>query len=365
MKKASPQKSYIALIKEIKSQIQTSRIKASLAVNRELIFLYFKIGKSILGKEIKEGWGTKITERISRDLQKSFPEMKGLSHTNIRYMKRFAELICQQSVGKSGESPICHQAGGKLENVSPDVEIIGVSPFFAIPWRHVVELMDRVETNDQRLWYAEETIRNGWSRSILMHQIKTNLYRRQVSATKSHNFDLTLSKSQSALAEKIFKDEYNFDFIHGANLKEKELEDCLVENVAKFLLELGQGFAFIGKQYQLSVGGQDFYLDLLFYNFELRCFVIVELKAGEFKPEYSGKLAFYLSVVDEKMKSEQDQSSIGIILCTQNNKEISKHSTRYIIRPVGVSEYKISTKISDKKIKKFIPSTEEFRKIKF
>jgi predicted nuclease of restriction endonuclease-like (RecB) superfamily len=180
-----------------------------------------------------------------------------------------------------------------------------------------------VPLEEQRLWYIDQTIKNGWSRSVLTHQIKSDLYRRQVAATKSHNFDLTLPKAQSELVESIFKDEYNFDFIR----KEKELEDCLIENVTKFLLELGRGFAFIGKQYQLVVGGQDFFVDLLFYNFELRCFVIVELKTGEFKPEYSGKLAFYLSVIDEKLKHQQDQSSIGIVLCAKNNKEIIRRAT--------------------------------------
>ena len=362
MKKLSPKKSYITLISELKTQIQAARIKASLAVNRELILLYFKIGKSILEKEIEEGWGTKITERISQDLQKVFPEMKGLSYTNIRYMKRFAEMIHQQAAGKLGYEAICQQVAGKLE-IYQRVGGVSEIPFFEIPWWHNVVLLEQVSANEQRLWHAKQTIVNGWSRSVLTHQIKGDLYRRQVSATKSHNFNLTLPKAQSELVESIFKDEYNFDFIRGSELKEKELEDCLTENVTKFLLELGRGFAFIGKQYQLVVGGQDFFIDLLFYNFELRCFVIVELKTGEFKPEYSGKLAFYLSVIDEKLKHQQDQSSIGIVLCAKNNKEISKHSTRYIIKPLGISEYKTSEKITDKKIKKFIPSAEEFKKL--
>ena len=207
MKKLSPKKSYITLISELKTQIQAARIKASLAVNRELILLYFKIGKSILEKEIEEGWGTKITERISQDLQKVFPEMKGLSYTNIRYMKRFAELICQQVAGKLGYEAICQQVGGVSE-----------IPFFEIPWGHNVALINQVDLGEQRLWYAQQTIANGWSRSVLTHQIKSDLYRRQVSATKSHNFDLTLPKAQSELVESIFKDEYNFDFIRGSEL---------------------------------------------------------------------------------------------------------------------------------------------------
>lgn len=224
--------------------------------------------------------------------------------------------------------------------------------------------MDQVSSNEQRLWYAEQTIQNGWSRNVLMHQIKSNLHSRQTTLNKTHNFDLTLSNPQSDLATDLLKDEYNFEFLRGSNFKEKELEDHLTDNIVKFLLELGKGFAFIGRQYNLQVGGQDFFIDLLFYNIELRCFVVIELKTGEFKPEYAGKLGFYLSVVDEKLKKDQDQSTIGIILCTKNNKEISKHSVRYMTKPIGVSEYKIAEEITDKKIKEIVPSADEIENIK-
>jgi len=250
MKKTSLKKTYISFLFDLKNQIKTSQVKAMLAVNRELILLYFKIGKAILEKEIKEGWGTKITERISRDLRKSFPKMKGLSHSNIRYMKRFAEEICLQSLPAVGGEAICQQ-------VTPNLDSLSLMPFFQIPWWHNVTLLDQVSEQKQRVWYADQTIVNGWSRSILIKQIKSNLYRRQVSANKSHNFDLTLPKAQSELVESLFKDQYNFDFLRG-DLSEKELEDSLVENVTKFLLELGRGFSFVGKQYQLAVGGKDF-----------------------------------------------------------------------------------------------------------
>jgi predicted nuclease of restriction endonuclease-like (RecB) superfamily len=354
MKKLSSLKSYTKLISEIKTQIQTTRSKAALAVNRELILLYFRIGNLILEKQKAEGWGSKIVERISQDLRDEFPDMKGLSTTNLFYMRKFAETyresICQQL---DGEIKILHQAGGEFD----------LSNIFNIPWRHHTSLMDMVSSDEQRFWYIEQTIKNNWSRNILIHQIKSDLYRRQVSATKSHNFHLTLPKAQSKLVESIFKDEYNFDFIYGSDLKEKNLEEFLVENVTKFLLELGRGFAFIGKQYQVSVGGQDFFIDLLFYNFELRCFVVIELKTGEFKPEYVGKMSFYLSVIDEKLKNPEDKGAIGIILCSKNNKEITKHATRYVIKPLGVSEYKTTQKITDKNLRKFIPSAEELQKI--
>jgi predicted nuclease of restriction endonuclease-like (RecB) superfamily len=333
--------SYVQFIANLKNQIQIARVKAHLAVNRELVLLYFKIGKEILRMQEIEGWGSKIIEKVSQDLRQEFPDMTGLSRANLFYMRRFAEDI------------IVPQLVGQLE-----------LPFFDIPWGHSIVLMDQVSLNQQRLWYAKETIKNGWSRNVLMHQIKSDLYKRQVADTKTHNFDLTLSGPQGDLAAELLKDQYSFEFLSNSSFKEKELEDHLVENIVKFLLELGKGYAFIGKQYHLEVSGQDFYLDLLFYNLELRCFVVIELKTGEFKPEYAGKLGFYLSVIDEQLKKSIDQNTIGIILCTKNNKEISKHSMRYMMKPIGVSEYKIATTITDKKIKAIIPSAAEIENIR-
>lgn len=342
-------KSYIKFIDELKAQINAARVRASLSVNRELILLYYKIGQLILQKQNEEGWGSKIIEKVSQDLRKSFPEMKGLSITNLSSMKRFADIYGSEVK----QLEFIHQAGGELAE----------SPIFNIPWRHHVEIMEQVSDLNERTWYIRETIRNGWSRNVLMHQIKSNLYKRQASIEKTHNFDLTLPNPQSDLAADLLKDEYNFEFLRGSNFKERELEEHLIDNITKFLLELGKGFAFIGKQYHLEVGGQDFYIDLLFYNVELSCFVVIELKTGEFKPEYAGKLGFYLSVVDEKMKKKHDQSTIGIILCTKNNKEISKHSVRFMTKPIGVSEYKIAEEITDKKIKEVVPSADEIENI--
>jgi predicted nuclease of restriction endonuclease-like (RecB) superfamily len=350
------EKSYVHFLSDLKNEIKTARVKAALAVNRELVLLYFKIGKSILEKQKEEGWGSKIIERISRDLREEFPEMTGLSTTNLFYMRRFAEILLQ--IVEEFEGGLILQAPlGELQKHSL------ISSFFSVTWYHNIALMDQVSENKKRLWYASQTIENGWSRNVLIHQIKSDLYRRQVSADKSHNFHLTLPKDESDLVSDLFKDEYNFDFLRGGNFSEKEIENHLTENIVKFLLELGKGFTFAGKQYHLEVGGQDFYVDLLFYNFELRRFIVIELKAGEFKPEYAGKLGFYLSVIDEKLKREHDRDSIGIILCTKNNKEISKHSTRYMMKPVGVSEYKIAEKILDKELKKILPSAEELEKI--
>ena len=337
-------KSYLNFINELKSQIAAARVKAHLAVNRELVLLYFRIGQTILKKQAEEGWGSKIIERVSRDLRKEFPEMKGLSRTNIQYMQRFAKVVLE----------IYPQAVGKLEELS----------FFNIPWGHNRELVDSIDDHNQHIWYAAQIVKNGWSRNVLMHQIKSNLYKRQVTVEKTHNFDLTLPNPQSDLAADLLKDEYNFDFLRGLEFKERELEGHLIDNITKFLLELGKGFAFIGKQYHLEVGGQDFYIDLLFYNIELSCFVVIELKTGEFKPEYEGKMGFYLSVIDEKLKKKHEQNTIGIILCTKNNKEVSKHSVRYMMKPIGISEYKIVEEIADKKIREIVPSADRIENIK-
>ncbi len=337
-------KTYAAFITDLKKQIKSAQIKAHLAVNREMILLYFRIGLAILKKQEEEGWGSKITQRISNDLSAEFPDMTGLSSSNVRYMQRFAKFCIT----------ICPQPAGKLEEL----------PFFNIPWGHNREIIDSVKDDKQSLWYAKETLKNGWSRNVLMHQIKSNLYKRQTTLEKTHNFNLTLPNPQSDLATELLKDEYNFEFLRASDLKERQLEDHLIDNIVKFLLELGKGFAFIGKQYHLEVGGQDFYIDLLFYNVELSCFVAIELKTGEFKPEYAGKLGFYLSVIDEKLKKKHDQNTIGIILCTKNNKEISKHSVRYMMKPIGISEYKIAEEIIDKKIKAIVPSADEIENIR-
>jgi predicted nuclease of restriction endonuclease-like (RecB) superfamily len=232
-------KSYLQFINELKDQIKTARVKAHLAVNRELVLLYFRIGQSILKKQEEEGWRSKVIDRISQDLRSEFSEMRGLSVTNLDYMRRFAAFLISQ------------QPAGELESL----------PFFQIPWGHNLVLLDQVSEEKHRLWYASQTIGNAWSRNVLTHQIKSNLHSRQTTLNKTHNFDLTLPNPQSDLATDLLKDEYNFEFLRGSDFKEKELEDHLTENIVKFLLELGKGFAFIGRQYNVQVGGQDPFID--------------------------------------------------------------------------------------------------------
>jgi predicted nuclease of restriction endonuclease-like (RecB) superfamily len=279
---------YAEFLREIKERIRSTQVRAALNVNRELVLLYWQLGREILTRQQKDGWGAKVIERLSRDLRAAFPEMKGLSRTNLLYMQAFAraypdEAIVQQLVGQ-------------------------------IPWGHNVRILDALDDPIRREWYIRQTIQNGWSRNVLVHQIESRLFERQGKAVT--NFTQTLPAPQSELAQQVLKDPYNFDFLSlDKEAHERDLERGLVEQIRAFLLELGVGFAFVGSQYHLEVGGQDFYIDLLFYHLQLRCFVVIDLKATPFQPEYAGKMNFYLSAVDDLLRHPTDQPSIGVILC--------------------------------------------------
>ena len=332
---------YINTLEDIKQRIKTAQIKAHLSVNREMLILYWQIGNTILDRQEQEGWGTKITRKLSEDLRKAFPNMKGFSYTNLRYMQRFADtypdlLICQAPLGK----------------FEKDQEIFYsncANIILNITWYHNITLLDKLQNKEKRLWYARKTIENGWSRNILLLQIKSNLYKRQADKEiKTNNFQTTLPENNSDLANDIFKDEYNFDFIdapHG-KLKERTIEKALIDDVIKFLLELGKGFSFVGKQYHLEAANKDYYCDLLFYHLDLRSFIIIELKTTEFKPEYAGKMVFYLAQIDKKLKKDTDNYSIGIILCPNSpaNKEIQEDTISYITKPMGVAGYELADK---------------------
>jgi len=298
-----------------------------------LIILYWNIGKIILQQQKEQGWGAKVIENISQDLQNSFPKMKGLSYRNLNYMRKFAETypvfsIVQQVVAQ-------------------------------LPWGQNIWLMDKLDTNEKRTWYAQKAIKNGWSRNILAMQIESNLYERQNSENKINNFALTLPKPQSDLANELLKDQYIFDFLEiSEQAKEREVEAGLVKNLKKFLLELGKGFAFVGEQYHLSVSNQDYYLDLLFYHTKLHAYVVFELKIGEFLPEYAGKMNFYLNAVDEQIKTKEDNASIGVILCKSKDKIIAEYSIKNMTKPIGIAEYTLTNAIPDN-IKDNMPTIEE------
>ena len=321
---------YPAFLDDLKNRIRQSQVKAALAVNSELVMLYWQIGTDILKRQNEAGWGAKIIQQLSDDLRKEFPEMKGLSRSNLQYMRSFSEAwpdfsIVQQLVGQ-------------------------------IPWGHNLRIIEQVKSSEQRLWYVKKTIEHGWSRAILEHQIETKLFERQGKAIT--NFEKTLPAPQSELAHQLLKDPYSFDFLSLSDeAKERDLHKGLLEHIRKFLLELGTGFAFVGSEYHLEVGGEDFYVDLLFYHLQLRCYVVIELKMTDFKPEYAGKLNFYLAVIDDIVRHPDDNPTIGLILCKGKNRVIAEYSLNNISSPIGVSNHGGVKELPDE-MKKQLPSIE-------
>jgi predicted nuclease of restriction endonuclease-like (RecB) superfamily len=332
---ASIAEGYDDFLRDLKERIRNAQVRAVLAVNRELVLLYWQIGRDILTRQQQQGWGAKVIERLSADLRSSFPEMKGFSRTNLLYMRAFAEAYPNEQ--------IVQQAAGQ------------------IPWFHNCTLLDKVKNPTERLWYIQQTIEYGWSRNILVHQIESGLYRRQGKATT--NFDRTLPQPQSELAQQLLKDPYNFDFLSlGKDALERDLERALIDHIRNFLLELGVGFAFVGSQYHLEVGGQDFYLDLLFYHLRLRCYVVVDLKMSDFQPEFSGKMNFYLSATDDLLRHPDDQPSIGIILCKSKNQAIAEYALRDLNKPIGVSAYQLQSALPEQ-LKSSLPTIAELEDV--
>ncbi|HEX4838899.1 MAG TPA: PDDEXK nuclease domain-containing protein [Rhabdochlamydiaceae bacterium] len=332
---------YREFFNEIKEKIRSAQLKAAIAAGQELAQLYWNLGKDIVEKQEKEGWGSKVLERVAKDLQNEFPGVEGFSRANIFRMRAFylAYSNCLTAVRQLQDDPL--------------------APFFNIPWGHNFILLDRLKSFEERSWYAKKVIEHGWSRRILTIWIENDLYRREGRAIT--NFKATLPAPQSDLAQQTLKDPYVFDFLtlHREHL-EKDLEDGLVNHIQKFLIELGQGFAFMGRQYLLTVSGQPFYIDLLFYHVKLRSFVVVELKAKAFKPEDAGQLNFYLSAVDDMIKHPTDNPTIGILLCKDRDKVIAEYAFRGIDRPMGVVEYEtMFTKAIPEDLKSSLPTVEE------
>lgn len=322
---------YDAFLSTLKQRIRTAQVRAALAVNKELVLLYWQIGREILQRQQDEGWGTKVIERLAKDLKREFPDIKGFSRTNLLYMRAFAEAY--------PDEPFVQQAAGQ------------------IPWFHNCVLLDRVKVPEQRVWYIQQTTQNGWSRAILEMQIESRLYERQGSAVT--NFSQTLPQPQSDLAQQLIKDPYHFDFLTlGKEAHERDLERALVERIRDFLLELGAGFSFVGSQYPLEVSGQEYRLDLLFYHLKLRCFVVIDLKMVEFQPEFSGKMNFYVSAVNAILRHPDDQPTIGIILCKSKNKTIAELALQGMTQPIGVSTHKIGQDVPDQ-LKGILPTVEQ------
>jgi predicted nuclease of restriction endonuclease-like (RecB) superfamily len=317
---SSPPDGYIEWLKELKARIRSAQQKAVLAANSEMLVLYWQIGRDILQRQVAKGWGAKVVDRLSADLRREFPEMKGFSSRNLKYMRLFAETWT---------------AGVFVQQVVAQ-----------IPWGHNIALLTKVKDSAEREWYARAAIEYGWSRAVLVHQIESKLYQRQGKAVT--NFARQLPAPQSELAQMTLKDPYMFDFLGvGKEAHERDIENALVEHITRFLLELGAGFSYVGRQVHLEIGGEDFYLDLLFYHLKLRCYIVVELKAVPFKPEYAGKLNFYLSAVDATLKHESDNPSIGLILCKDKNRLVAEYALKDIAKPVGISEYRLIESIPE------------------
>lgn len=325
----------------LKQKVRDSRLKATLSVNLHLLCIYWEVGNFIAIREAQRGWGAKVIPLLSVEFANAFPDMKGWSLRNLRYMKSFALAW--------------PELGGMLSG-APDIESVAIlqQPAAKLPWFHICVLLDKLKNVDERNFYARQAVENGWSRNILIHQIELNLYERH--GKLQHNFTTSLPKHDSELAISLFKDSYKFDFLNGSGmLKEKDLEESLVNRMLRFILEMGKGFAFVGRQYKMVVGGKDFYIDLLFYHVKLHCYVAVELKIGDFKPEYAGKMNFYLSSLDGMEKQEGDNPSIGLILCKSKNKVIVEYAIKDINRPIGVAAYQLTTEIP-LKLKEQLPS---------
>jgi predicted nuclease of restriction endonuclease-like (RecB) superfamily len=310
----SPEVAYDEFLRDLKERIRQAQIRAALAVNRELVLLYWQIGVDILQRQQQQGWGAKVIERLATDLRSFFPEIKGFSSRNLKYMRTFAEAY-------------------------PDEQFVQ-QVVAQIPWGHNVRILETVKDSAEREWYVQQTIQYGWSRNVLVHQIESRLYNRQGKAIT--NFENTLPKPQSELAQQLLKDPYNFDFLSlGEESQERDLERGLLNHIRDFLLELGVGFAFVGSQYHLEINGDDFYIDLLFYHLRLRCFVVIDLKIEEFKPEFSGKMNFYVSAVDDLLRHPDDRPSIGIILCKNKNHTVVEYALRDLNKPMSVSTYQL------------------------
>lgn len=305
---------YVEWLVELKGQIHQARQHAALAVNRELVSLYWRIGRDILARQSEQGWGAKVIERLAHDLRTDFPDIKGFSPRNLKYMRAFAQAW-------------------------PDTEFVQ-AVLAQLPWYHHLALLDKLSDAPTRRWYAAQAIEHNWSRNVLVMQIETRLHARAGQALT--NFDERLPRPQSDLARESLKDPYRFDLLWLTDqAQERTIESELVQHVTQFLLELGAGFAFVGRQVLLDIGGDEFFIDLLFYHLKLRCYVVIEIKGGKFKPEHLGQLGFYLTAVDRQVKSEQDNPTIGLLLCKSKNKAVAEYALGDKTQPMAIAEYQL------------------------
>ena len=331
MKKLQTDIQYKNWLAELKNKVRRIQIKAAIAVNKELLTFYWELGADIVQRQSTTNWGDGFLSQLSADLMAEFPDMKGFSISNLKYMRQWYLYF------------------EKSQQV--------VDQLMQIPWGHNIVVITKIKNVDEAIFYVQKTIQNNWSRAVLTHHIESGLYSREGKAIT--NFHATLPTPQSDLAQQTLKDPYKFDFLDlREKHDEKELEDALLNHVTKFLLELGAGFSYIGRQYRLEIDGDEFFIDLLFYHVRLHSYVVIELKTVKFKPEFAGKLNFYISAVDGILKTENDNPSIGILICKSKNDTVVEYALKDIHKPIGVSEY-IITKNLPKEFRSSLPSIEE------
>ena len=330
----APPDGYTDWVLALKERIHTAQQRAALAVNQELVLLYWQIGQDILTRQSAEGWGAKVIDRLAHDLRNDFPDMKGFSPRNLKYMRAFAEAW-------------------------PDSEFVQ-EVLAQLPWYHQIALLDKLPGPETRRWYATKAIEHGWSRNILVMQIESRLLER--SGKAETNFTTQLPKAQSDLARESLKDPYRFDFLGLTDdAQERDIENALVKHVTEFLLELGAGFAFVGRQVLINVGGDEFFVDLLFYHLKLRCYVVIELKGGKFKPEHLGQLGFYMTAIDRQVKNEHDNATIGLLLCKSKNKIVAEYALGDKSQPMGIAEYQLLESLPAE-LQSSLPSIEQIER---
>ena len=377
---------------QLKTRIQGTRQQVLLSANQSQIRLYYEIGREILERQERQGWGAKVIDRLSADLREAFPDMKGLSSRNLKYMMYFAKncpgiqfaqqltspTIGQQTVAKLPSLPIVQQSAAQLHDIQINQPSFDQLPLPSIgqrsaaqllsppivqqsitqlPWFHIVLLLTKVSEPTEREWYARQAVQNGWTRVVLESNVKNRLYQRQGAAVT--NFSERLPAPHADLASQILKDPYHFDFLGlGEEAHERDIENALIRHITRFLLELGAGFAFVGRQFRLEIGENEFFIDLLFYHTRLKCYVVVELKATEFKPEHAGQLNFYLAAIDAEIKAFDDKPTIGILLCKSKNRLVAEYALSGIDKPMGVAEYQLVRALPEP-LDTCLPSIEE------
>jgi predicted nuclease of restriction endonuclease-like (RecB) superfamily len=356
-----PDKNYALVLRDLKEKIRLARSRASFTVNTQLLQLYWEIGSTILLRQKQEGWGTKVIARLAADLRSEFPDMKGLSQRNFEYMQTFAGAwphfpFPQPAVAEMPESVKSNKI---LPRSFSNIRTSTIpQPLVAeLPWTHHIIILDKVQGLMERLFYISKSIQNGWSKSVLAWQIESKLHLRQGKAIT--NFKQTLPKDMSGLANEMLKNPYSFDLMGiSEEMQERELEKALMKHIKKFLLELGRGFAYVGNQFNILIEKDDYFLDLLFYNYHLHCFVVFELKVGKFKPEYAGKLNFYINTVDAQIKGKADKPTMGVLLCKTPNHTVVKYALQGIATPIGVADYEFA-KALPRNLESGLPTIEE------